>query len=495
MSQIQINDLTFTYENSYTPVFDHISLQLDTNWKIGFTGRNGRGKTTFCKLLAGEYPYSGTISASIQFDYFPFPVREPYTLALDLLEELAPQAQQWQLRKELTLLEVPDDALYQPFATLSHGQQTKILLAALFLRENHFLLIDEPTNHLDQWGRQIVSRYLNGKQGFLLISHDRHFLDGCIDHILSINKTNLELQEGNFSSWYANKQRQEQFERTQQARLKKEIQQLQQSANRTAHWADQIEASKKGVRSGDSKPDRGYIGHKAAKMMQRSKTLAQRQQKALTEKAALLQNAERFDTLKISALPAPTQQLVWLREVAIHYNSAIINHPVSFAITAGERIALQGPNGCGKSSLLRLILGEPLQYSGSIERNSRLKISYISQSTAHLQGTLQNYARQQQIDLSQFFAILSKLDFSRNQLMQPMQTYSMGQKKKVLLAASLCQQAHLYLWDEPLNYIDIYSRFQLEDVLLHFQPTLLFVEHDQHFVEKIATKTVAFTKA
>lgn len=100
MSQIQINDLTFTYENSYTPVFDHVSLQLDTNWKIGFTGRNGRGKTTFCKLLAGEYPYSGTISASIQFDYFPFPVREPYTLALDLLEELAPQAQQWQLRKE-----------------------------------------------------------------------------------------------------------------------------------------------------------------------------------------------------------------------------------------------------------------------------------------------------------------------------------------------------------------------------------------------------------
>lgn len=155
---------------------------------------------------------------------------------------------------------------------------------------------------------------------------------------------------------------------------------------------------------------------------------------------------------------------------------------------------MQGPNGCGKSSLLRLILGEPLQYSGSIERNSRLKISYISQSTAHLQGTLQNYARQQQIDLSQFFAILSKLDFSRNQLMQPMQTYSMGQKKKVLLAASLCQQAHLYLWDEPLNYIDIYSRFQLEDVLLHFQPTLLFVEHDQHFVEKIATKTVALPK-
>lgn len=495
MSQIQINDLTFTYENSYTPVFEHISLQLDTNWKLGFIGRNGRGKTTFCKLLTGEYSYSGTISAPVQFDYFPFPVPEPYRLVLDLLEELAPQAQQWQFRKELTLLEVSDDVLYQPFATLSNGQQTKVLLVALFLRENHFLLIDEPTNHLDQRGRQIVSRYLNSKQGFLLISHDRQFLDGCIDHILSINKTNLELQEGNLRSWYANQQRQEQFERTQQTRLKKEIQQLQQSAKRTAHWSDQVEASKKGARNGDSKPDRGYIGHKAAKMMQRSKTLEQRQQKAITEKTALLQNAERFDALKLSALPAPAQQLVWLREVAIRYDSTIVNQPVSFEITAGERIALQGANGCGKSSLLKLILGEPLQYTGSIERNSRLKISYISQSTTHLQGTLQNYAQQQQIELSQFFAILNKLDFSRNQLEQPMQTYSMGQKKKVLLAASLCQQAHLYIWDEPLNYMDLYSRFQLEDVLLHFQPTLLFVEHDQQFVEKIATKTVALAKA
>ena len=85
MSQIQINDLTFTYENSYTPAFEYVSLQLDTNWKLGFTGRNGRGKTTFCKLLTGKYSYSGTISAPVQFDYFPFPVPEPYRLVLDLL--------------------------------------------------------------------------------------------------------------------------------------------------------------------------------------------------------------------------------------------------------------------------------------------------------------------------------------------------------------------------------------------------------------------------
>ena len=125
-----------------------------------------------------------------------------------------------------------------------------------------------------------------------------------------------------------------------------------------------------------------------------------------------------------------------------------------------------------------------------MERNRQLQISYISQTSEHLQGTLQDYAYQQQIDLSQFITILNKLDFSRTQIEQPMESYSMGQKKKVLLAASLCQQSHLYIWDEPLNYIDIYSRFQLEEVIQQFRPTMLFVEHDRQFTENIATKII-----
>ena len=487
MSQIKITNLTFTHEGSYTPVFEHVSLQLDTNWKLGFTGRNGRGKTTFLKLLTGEYAYSGTISAQVQFDYFPFPIEEPYTMVLDLLEELAPDAELWQIRKELSLLAVDEDALYRPFATLSSGEQTKVLLAALFLRENHFLLIDEPTNHLDQAGREIVSRYLNSKKGFILVSHDRNFLDGCVDHILSINKTNIEIQEGTFSSWYENKKRRDQFEQTQNSRLQKEIVRLQETAREKAAWSNRAEAEK----IGNHVYDRGYVGHKAEKMMKRSKTIESRQQKAIEEKSALLKNIERFDSLKISSLPAPAERLVSLHQVSILYDDIPVNHPVSFDILAGERIALKGANGCGKSSILKLIIGEALQYTGTFDKNSRLKISYISQTATHLCGSLQEFARNEQIDLSQFLTILSKLDFSRTQLEQPMEAFSMGQKKKVLLAASLCQQAHLYIWDEPLNYIDIYSRFQLEEVILQFEPTMLFVEHDQQFTENIATRVIS----
>ena len=486
MSQIKISDLSFTHAGSYVPVFEHVSLQLDSNWKLGFTGRNGRGKTTFLKLLAGEYTYTGTISASVQFSYFPFTINEPYTFVIDLVEELAPAAEQWQIRKEFSLLDLDEHIFYRPFATLSPGKQTKVQLAALFLRENHFLLIDEPTNHLDQKGRQIVSNYLNSKKGFVLVSHDRVFLDGCIDHVLNINKTNIELQEGNFSSWYENKQRQDQYEQTQNERLRKEVGRLKETAQEKAAWSDKVERSK----IGNHVYDRGYVGHKAEKMMKRSKELEQRQQKAIEEKSALLKNVERTDNLKLTTLPPPSHRLVTLRNVQILYNDQPANRPITFDVLAGERVALQGANGCGKSSILKLICGEPLSFTGTMERNRQLQISYISQTSEHLQGTLQDYAYQQQIDLSQFITILNKLDFSRTQIEQPMESYSMGQKKKVLLAASLCQQSHLYIWDEPLNYIDIYSRFQLEEVIQQFRPTMLFVEHDRQFTENIATKII-----
>ena len=203
MSLISVSNLTFAYDGSYDNIFENVSFQLDTDWRLGFTGRNGRGKTTFLNLLMGKYEYRGSISASVRFSYFPYEVADKSAMGYALLEEIAPDCQFWQIVKELHLLELEEDILYRPFQTLSNGEQTKLMLAVLFSRENNFLLIDEPTNHLDIRGRELVSRYLSSKKGFILVSHDRAFLDGCVDHILSINKTDIEVQRGNFSSWWA----------------------------------------------------------------------------------------------------------------------------------------------------------------------------------------------------------------------------------------------------------------------------------------------------
>ena len=164
MSMIQISDLTFSYDTSFDYIFEHVSFQIDTDWKLGFTGRNGRGKTTFLKLLMGEYEYRGSIAASVKFDYFPYPVKDPTALTVDVLESVDPQYELWKVMKEMSQLGVPDEVLYRPFQTLSNGEQTKVLLAVLFGKENNFLLIDEPTNHLDAEARRKVGAYLNSKK-------------------------------------------------------------------------------------------------------------------------------------------------------------------------------------------------------------------------------------------------------------------------------------------------------------------------------------------
>ena len=486
MSLIQVSNLTFAYEGSYDPIFENVSFQIDTNWRLGFTGRNGRGKTTFLNLLLGKFPYRGSISASVRFSYFPYEIPDKTHLAIDMVEEIYPDYQYWQLAKEMNLLQLEEDALYRPFGTLSNGEQTKLMLAVLFLKENNFLLIDEPTNHLDIQGRELVSRYLKSKKGFILVSHDRAFLDGCVDHILSINKANIEVCRGNFSTWYENKQRQDSFELSENEKLKREIRRLEGTAREKASWSDRAEATK----IGNHVFDRGYVGHKAEKMMARSKAIEKRQNAAIEEKSKLLKNIERSDTLKIFQTPFHTKRLASLVDVSVCYGETPVCRGVTFDIQQGDRIVLQGANGSGKSSIIKLICGEQIPHTGELRIGTGLTISYVPQDASHLHGRLSDFARESGVDESLFLAMLAKLDVSKEQMEKDMSALSAGQKKKVLLARSICQSKNLHIWDEPMNYIDVISRMQIEELLLTFQPTILFVEHDKTFCDRIATKVV-----
>ncbi|EFM12152.1 ABC transporter related protein [Paenibacillus curdlanolyticus YK9] len=490
MSLINVTNLTFAYDGSYDNIFEDVSFQLDTDWKLGFTGRNGRGKTTFLNLLQGKYEFQGTISANVSFEYFPFQIEDRAKLTEHIVSDIVPDYLHWMLMRELSLLKVSEDVLYRPFDSLSNGEQTKVMLAALFLKENSFLLIDEPTNHLDIHARKIVSQYLNSKSGFILVSHDRAFLDRCVDHILSINKTNIDIQRGNFSDWWENKQRQDNYELAENEKLKKDVKRLSEAAKRTSNWSDEVEKTKNGTRNSGSKVDKGYVGHKAAKMMKRSKSIEQRQQSAIDEKSQLLRNVEKADQLKIKQLPYHNRLLAEFDHVSIYYGEKKVTSDLTFTIEQGERIALSGQNGSGKSSIIKLLCGEDIPHTGTLRKGSQLKISYVSQDTSHLQGNLTDYARAHGIDESLFKSILRKLDFARVQFEKDIASFSGGQKKKVLLAKSLCESAHLHIWDEPLNFIDVISRMQIEELLLEYAPTILFVEHDSEFCKNIATKVV-----
>lgn len=521
MALIQIEHLSFTYPGSYVPVFTDLHFHMDSAWRLGLVGRNGRGKTTLLRLLAGQLQGGGRITAAVGFDLFPFPVTlsQPALHGLrqaiapfdhweaqmqSLLEKKTPAAlEQWGeleqryaaqdgyvinelIAAEVGKMQVDPAQLLRPFASFSPGERTRMLLAALFLCKNRFLLIDEPTNHLDMQGRQIAAEYLAGKNGFLLVSHDRAFLDASVDHILALQKTGAVVVRGNYTAWHDNKQRQDELEREQNQRLARDIERLRASSREKASWSDKIEATKIGTGA----LDRGYVGAQAAKMMKRSLVLQARIEKQAAEKEKLLKDLEYTAPLALQPLTHPTRTLLRLEDVTSGYERQPIINNFSLAVSRGERIALLGPNGCGKSTLLKLLLGQLMPFAGQRHCPQDLVISSVAQSTDGLAGTPLAMAQRLGLSLDHFFMLLRKFDLPREAFEQDAASFSMGQKKKLLLAASMAQSAHLYIWDEPLNYIDVESREQIETMLAQTTATLVFVEHDRRFVERVATRAI-----
>jgi lincosamide and streptogramin A transport system ATP-binding/permease protein len=519
MSIIRVSNLTFGYDSSYENVFEDVSFQIDTDWKLGFVGRNGRGKTTFLNLLLGELQYSGNITSSVGFSYFPFTVSDSSLNTLDIIDLMNPNYEFWELCREMNLLDVSEDVLFRPFETLSYGERTKTLIAALFLRPDTFLLLDEPTNHLDMRGKEKLAKYLALKKGFILVSHDRALLDAVTDHTLSINKTNIEVINGGFSTWYTDKEMRDRSEREENKKLQKDIHRLKEATKRTANWSDKVEATK----IGQGPVDRGNIGHKAAKMMKRAKNIESRQNQAIDQKSALLKNIETVGNLKLAPLKYHSAVLAEFNDVSVLYGDNTVVENVNFIVKEEDRIAIIGGNGSGKSSLIKLLVDCPqntsfgmeptsfcaksqnphdtmdpatplrsaqddiLMHTGIVKLGSNVKISYVPQDTSHLRGDIITYAKNAGIDQTLFRAILINLGFERAQFDSDLSALSEGQKKKILIARSLSESAHLYIWDEPLNYIDIQSRMQIEALILEYKPTMIFVEHDSIFVEKIAT--------
>lgn len=211
-------------------------------------------------------------------------------------------------------------------------------------------------------------------------------------------------------------------------------------------------------------------------------------ERAAREKAGLLKNIEETEELKMFPLVYDKERLVTVDQISFARGERQIFREFSLEIRSGDRIALKGRNGCGKSTLLKLIAGVEEPDAGQIRIGSRLKISVVSQDSSGLKGTLEEMEERAGLDRALFRAVLRKLDLSRDQFDKRLEEYSEGQRKKILLAKSLCEPSHLYIWDEPLNYIDIFTRIQIEELILSRQPTMVFVEHDSVFTSRTATE-------
>ena len=513
MSTIIFRKLCFGY--SGIDLFTNLDLVLDTHWRTALVGRNGRGKTTLLRLIAGElHPEKGSLTRDCNPRLFHRTQNSPsdatseslFNVVLDgiapyrawearmdsLLQQNSDAALKAyaeiqedyvhhggyeiraQLEKELTRVGLPSSLWQRRFASLSGGERTRAKTASLFAANNSFALIDEPTNHLDLKGRQQLAEYLCSQSGFLLASHDRQLLGHTTNHVLALNRSNVSLEKGSYVQWRERFLQKQLSERAINEQLKAQIGDLERSARQRRRGAEKKEAEKA------PHTDKGFIGHRAARQMRRARALERRVESNIAERKTLLTNSEKRRALRLR--PAVRRKiLIQLSGLTLQQSNRTLLENFDLQLESEERVAILGSNGCGKSTLLN-------ELSRITPPSVRFTRGY--QTPLWAVGSLRQCLAERKYDEARFCQVLGVLGVPGAVLDQPMETLSQGQLKKIDLTRSFLDPVDFLIWDEPLNYLDIEAREQVETVILKDRPTLIFVEHDEAFISQVATRTV-----
>jgi lincosamide and streptogramin A transport system ATP-binding/permease protein len=342
--------------------------------------------------------------------------------------------------------------------------------------------MDEPTNHLDLEGKQVLADYLRSKKGFLVVSHDRKFIDDVSDHIISINKADIAIEKGNYTSWRMNKDRVEEYELRTKDKLEKDAEHLEKISVRTRNWASIAEKQK----SPFATNNRGN-STRAARFMRQAKAAEQTIQENIAEKKNLLKNYEVASNIILKQQVIKENLLVAAYGLSYGYTKDLLFEKLSFQIHKGERVWIRGRNGAGKSTLLKII-GRMISDSRILFAD-HIKIETAFQEPLWTTGMLTELISDTEMK-RRFIDICHLLDISHDTMQRPLETLSSGEQKKIDIARALASPSHLLLLDEPLNFCDICFREQLEKAILAYQPTIVFVEHDEWFGQNIATKEI-----
>ncbi|USK80702.1 ATP-binding cassette domain-containing protein [Peribacillus frigoritolerans] len=519
MILLQINQLSKYYGAEL--ILSNMKLEVQNKDRIALVGRNGAGKSTLLKIIAGQLSHDGgeiikpkgvTIGYMAQDTGLESELTiwdEMLTVFTDLIEQ----------EKELRRLEAdmarPDifenETVYQkvlneydtlmvafkekggyqyeadirsvlhglqfadfdystPISTLSGGQKTRLALGKLLLRKPDILILDEPTNHLDIETLSWLEQYLQGYQGaVLIVSHDRYFLDKVVNLVYEISRNNMKKYHGNYSSYLEGKA--EDYERDMKLFEKQQ---------------------------GEIEKLRDFVQRNITRASTTKRAQSRRKQLEKMDVLDKPQGDEKSANFSFQIERQSGNEVLHLQDLAIGYEGETVSKNINSRMTKGESIALVGPNGVGKSTLLKTIISKLPAISGDFRFGTNVEVSYYDQEQANLVSNKRvlnelwdDYPLKPEKDIR---TVLGNFLFSGDDVLKTVSTLSGGEKARLALAKMMMQKGNFLILDEPTNHLDLDSKLVLENALIDYPGTILFVSHDRYFINRIATKVIELSK-
>jgi ATP-binding cassette, subfamily F, member 3 len=460
-------------------VFNNISFLLNGNEKIGLVGLNGTGKSTLLKIIAGQQePDKGIVQKSghKKIGYMPQEVVlistrsvvEEIMHSIEIYDETQVESMRAEAKRILMGLGFSTSQLEQPVNDLSVGWRMRVILAQLLMQKADFYLFDEPTNHLDIVTKQWFLNFLKqAKFGFMLVCHERYFLDNVCQSILELEHGNGTQYKGNYSSYLAQKEQRKQALQAAYTQQQKEITQKQMI----------IDKFKAGTRS------------TAAKSMQK--------QLNKIERIELPPDIKKVD-FKLPQVEQPGRTVVTVNNVAHAFEDKKIFNNVTFEIERNEKVAIIAANGVGKTTLLNIIMGKYKLQHGKINLGHNVNPAFFEQdqvSALNPEKTIFETMQEGAPKVTDLVIrnMLGSFLFTKDLINKKTKVLSGGERNRLSMAKVLLQKANFLILDEPTNHLDIPSKEILLDALKQYQGTILFVSHDQEFINELATHIIELT--
>ena len=510
MIDISVSSLVKSFEIGKN-ILDGLSFSVNSGERVGILGRNGCGKTTLFRILVGEigydegevmiapskrlglisqipvYPADWTtedvlcdahkrlyalsakidaLAAQMEHDDSPTLLGEYDRLSEDF-RRLGGYSMDTDRNRVANGLDIPAAMRAQLFSSLSGGEKTRVNLARLILEDTDILLLDEPTNHLDLHATEWLEDYLLHFKGtVLVISHDRWFLDKVVQRSIEINEGRAELYSGNYSFYVEERQRRFEEKLKKYERDQAKIEQLTRAAEQMHLWAF-MGADK--------------LHKRAFSMEKRIEKLSQSERPAEQKKLNVKFKQREFEG----------DEVLVAEDVSKSFGERTLFSAIDLLVRGGERVALIGDNGTGKSTLVKLIMGEETPDTGYLYRGPAVRTAYLPQivsfsdeSRSALDTMLYDCRCQPQEARDR----LAAFGFRGESVFTPVGTLSGGEKSRLRLCMLMGADINFLILDEPTNHLDIASREWMEDALSDYEQTLLFVSHDRYFIKKFATR-------